>query len=48
MTQHVTAAAHSAGTAGQANEIPHVLAHSPKDNVAVVVIEGLKAGTSPV
>ena len=25
--------------------IPHVLAHSPKDNVAVVVIEGLKAGT---
>jgi len=26
-------------------EIPHVLAHSPKDNVAVVVVEGLKAGT---
>src|SRR5919199_219251 len=25
--------------------IPHVLAHSPKDNVAVVVVEGLKAGT---
>lgn len=24
---------------------PHVLAHSPKDNVAVVVVEGLKAGT---
>ncbi|RXF69862.1 UxaA family hydrolase [Hansschlegelia zhihuaiae] len=24
---------------------PHVLAHSPKDNVAVAVIEGLKAGT---
>src|ERR1700757_4413296 len=27
------------------SEIPHVLAHSPKDNVAVVVVEGLKAGT---
>jgi (2R)-sulfolactate sulfo-lyase subunit alpha len=26
-------------------EIPHVLAHSPKDNVAVVVVEGLRAGT---
>jgi (2R)-sulfolactate sulfo-lyase subunit alpha len=25
--------------------IPHVLAHNPKDNVAVVVVEGLKAGT---
>jgi (2R)-sulfolactate sulfo-lyase subunit alpha len=25
--------------------IPHVLAHSPKDNVAVVVVEGLTAGT---
>jgi len=25
--------------------VPHVLAHSPKDNVAVVVVEGLKAGT---
>jgi len=25
--------------------IPQVLAHSPKDNVAVVVIEGLTAGT---
>lgn len=24
---------------------PHVLAHSPKDNVAVAVIEGLKANT---
>ena len=27
------------------NSIPHVLAHSPKDNVAVVVVEGLTAGT---
>lgn len=25
--------------------VPHILAHSPKDNVAVVVVEGLKAGT---
>jgi (2R)-sulfolactate sulfo-lyase subunit alpha len=25
--------------------IPHVLAHAPHDNVAVVVVEGLKAGT---
>lgn len=24
---------------------PHLLIHSPKDNVGVVVIEGLKAGT---
>jgi (2R)-sulfolactate sulfo-lyase subunit alpha len=26
-------------------EIPHLLVHSPKDNVGVVVVEGLKAGT---
>lgn len=26
-------------------EIPHMLVHSPKDNVGVVVVEGLKAGT---
>ncbi len=26
-------------------EIPQLLVHSPKDNVGVVVIEGLKAGT---
>lgn len=25
--------------------IPHLLVHSPKDNVGVVVVEGLKAGT---
>lgn len=25
--------------------IPHLLVHSPHDNVGVVVIEGLKAGT---
>ncbi len=29
----------------QVSQIPHVLAHSPKDNVAVVVVEDLKAGT---
>lgn len=28
----------------RAGRIPQVLAHSPKDNVAVVVVEGLKAG----
>lgn len=26
--------------------IPHVLAHAPHDNVAVVVVEGLTAGTA--
>ncbi|MBV9735172.1 MAG: UxaA family hydrolase [Acidisphaera sp.] len=26
-------------------EIPHLLVHNPNDNVGVVVIEGLKAGT---
>lgn len=26
-------------------EIPQLLVHSPRDNVGVVVIEGLKAGT---
>ncbi|MDQ4060685.1 MAG: UxaA family hydrolase [Pseudomonadota bacterium] len=33
------------GQVAQSTGIPHVLAHSPKDNVAVVVVEGLKAGT---
>ncbi len=27
------------------SNIPHFLVHSPKDNVGVVVVEGLKAGT---
>ncbi len=27
------------------NEIPHLLAHGREDNVAVVVVEDLKAGT---
>jgi (2R)-sulfolactate sulfo-lyase subunit alpha len=31
--------------AAQKSNIPQVLAHSPKDNVAVVVVEDLKAGT---
>ncbi len=26
-------------------EIPHLLVHNPKDNVGVVVVENLKAGT---
>ncbi len=30
---------------GAGGRNPHVLAHSPKDNVAVAVIEGLAAGT---
>lgn len=33
------------GKANGDGRIPHVLAHSPKDNVAVAVIEGLSAGT---
>src|SRR5713226_5114041 len=28
------------------NSIPQLLVHSPKDNVGVVVVEGLKAGTN--
>jgi (2R)-sulfolactate sulfo-lyase subunit alpha len=35
----------AAKPAANENRVPHVLAHSPKDNVAVVVVEGLKAGT---
>ena len=35
----------SEGPSGHKAGIPHVLAHSPKDNVAVVVVEGLEAGT---
>ena len=35
----------SEGASGHQAGIPQVLAHSPKDNVAVVVVEGLKAGT---
>jgi (2R)-sulfolactate sulfo-lyase subunit alpha len=44
MSKSVTTKKPSAPTSGQ-NRIPHVLAHSPKDNVAVVVVEGLTAGT---
>ncbi len=32
-------------TSAQGSNIPQALAHSPEDNVAVVVVEGLKAGT---
>src|SRR5215469_4611008 len=35
----------SSRSAAQATKHPHVLAHSHKDNVAVVVVEGLTAGT---
>jgi (2R)-sulfolactate sulfo-lyase subunit alpha len=35
----------AAQPAAHKSNIPQVLAHSPKDNVAVVVVEGLKAGT---
>src|SRR5882724_2459374 len=35
----------AAQPAAQKSNIPQVLSHSPKDNVAVVVVEGLKAGT---
>ena len=44
MSKSETTKRASAPAAGR-NSIPHVLAHSPKDNVAVVVIEGLTAGT---
>lgn len=27
------------------SDMPHFLVHSPKDNVGVIVIEGLKSGT---
>src|SRR5919199_400959 len=35
----------AAGTPATQTRVPHVLAHSAKDNVAVVVVEDLKAGT---
>jgi (2R)-sulfolactate sulfo-lyase subunit alpha len=38
------AASKGKAASGEA-KIPHVLAHSPRDNVAVVVVEGLAAGT---
>ena len=37
--------ASAAQPAAHKSNIPQVLAHSPKDNVAVVVVEDLKAGT---
>jgi (2R)-sulfolactate sulfo-lyase subunit alpha len=33
------------GTRGKSVSAPHFLVHSPKDNVGVVVVEGLRAGT---
>jgi (2R)-sulfolactate sulfo-lyase subunit alpha len=38
--------ARSGGAVQQGPARPHVLAHSRKDNVAVVVVEGLTAGTA--
>ena len=35
----------SRGTRGKRVASPHFLVHSPKDNVGVVVVEGLRAGT---
>src|SRR5579863_9289993 len=35
----------ASGAAAQDAKHPHILAHSRKDNVAVVVVEGLTAGT---
>jgi (2R)-sulfolactate sulfo-lyase subunit alpha len=35
----------SSATRGEIVSTPHFLVHSPKDNVGVVVVEGLKAGT---
>jgi (2R)-sulfolactate sulfo-lyase subunit alpha len=43
MNSHRSAA--RSAKADQNTGVPHALAHSPKDNVAVVVIEGFKAGT---
>jgi len=40
-----TLATTSGRGAAQETKHPHVLAHSRKDNVAVVVVEGLQAGT---
>ncbi len=35
----------SRATRGKSVPSPHFLVHSPKDNVGVVVVEGLRAGT---
>ena len=43
MSAHGSAADGAEG--GRDASIPHALAHAPEDNVAVVVVEGLKAGT---
>jgi len=44
MSKRVTTAAKNAAPADKPGRIPDVLAHDAKDNVAVVVVEGLKAG----
>lgn len=45
MSQHAVAERAGKKSNADAKGIPHVLAHSPKDNVAVVAIEGLTSGT---
>lgn len=35
----------AAGSAEDPVTVPHLLVHDPRDNVGVVVVEGLKAGT---
>jgi (2R)-sulfolactate sulfo-lyase subunit alpha len=45
MNRRVTVSSKNKAPAAKQERAPHVLAHSPKDNVAVVVVEGLTAGT---
>jgi (2R)-sulfolactate sulfo-lyase subunit alpha len=45
MNTNVQTQAKPSKPASAGNRIPHVLAHSPKDNVGVVVVEDLKAGS---
>jgi (2R)-sulfolactate sulfo-lyase subunit alpha len=45
MNKRVDVASSKAGAATREHRVPDVLAHDHKDNVAVVVVEGLKAGT---
>jgi (2R)-sulfolactate sulfo-lyase subunit alpha len=44
MNKRVDVASAKGGTAAREHRVPDVLAHEPEDNVAVVVVEGLKAG----
>jgi (2R)-sulfolactate sulfo-lyase subunit alpha len=42
---HVTKHGQQALKRGESVSSPHFLVHSPRDNVGVVVVEGLKSGT---